>query len=283
VAIPQLVLPLATTGSYTISITYNDATVDALTLDLAGEAAVVYHDNTDLDGRDALTTVAGLIETGATYKGWVGERVTGPPYGKCRLALYNATNWVTALTLSADLAALLGFSTTTPGLSVSLSGSDYYSRTTAAWTPPGLWTPLSPLPTVVDRDEAVSEDILLDGRSPVGSGVVQRWSPGGITRRLITLDPLYAASVLSCYAADAGYARGAVDDPNITWEHLRQRWAADPDLIARWHPDREASAYAEIAIDPRWGAQTRAALEEVSLAPLLYRWRIEALQTGTGS
>jgi hypothetical protein len=190
---------------------------------------------------------------------------------------------VTALTLSADLAALLGYSTTTPGISVSLAGSDYYSRATAAWTPPGLWTPLSPLPTVIDRDEAVSEDIMVDGRSPVGVGAVQRWSPGGITRRLIALDPLYAGSVLACYAADAAYARGAVADPNIAWEHLRQRWAADPDLIARWHPDRDASAYVTLAIDPRWGAQTRAPLEEVSLAPLYYRWRIEALQMGSGS
>jgi hypothetical protein len=281
-AIPQLVLglPVAASG-YTITIEYDDATVDNLTLDLAGEAATLYHDCTGVDGRDALATVAALIEDAATYTGWSAARVAGPPYGRCELVLTNAQK-VASVTLSAALRAFLGYDSLTPAVTTS-GGPTFTSRVTSTWTPPGLWTPLGYLQPVIDRDEAVTDNALLEARSPLGYGVVADYAPGGVTRRSISLDPLYAGSVLSTYASQAGYAQGLTTDPNITWEAFRTRWCAAPSTAARWHPDRDAAAYVLLEISNPWGSETRAALEEVSYAPLLYRWRITAIQSGSGA
>jgi hypothetical protein len=273
--IPALARPIAI-GASTITIDYDGATTEVISV----TAATRYNDLSGDAASDLWAYVLAAINAGSAFT-WVAETVANRPYGRRRLAVNGAPDFVVSVTFSSSaLSTALGFSSTTPAVVVSGSVS-FTSRVTALWTPQGYWTPHSELVTALVRDPWRYEDAALVTESPTGGATVDDY--GGVALRRVDMVRLYAANALECYRLDGDFAVGQGDllttDPHYSWEAFRRGWLQGGGS-ARYYPDRAAPATYN-TVQPRapWIASSSQGLSEFRTNPLTFNLSIEMVQT----
>jgi hypothetical protein len=272
--IPAFARPI-TVATSTITIDYDGATTEVISI----TGATRYNDQSGDAATDLWAYVLAAINAASAFT-WVGEAVTNRPFGRRRLAINGAVDFVVSLTFSsAALATALGFSSATPAVVVSGSVT-YTSRVTAAWTPQGYWSPHSGLVTPLVRDPWRYEDAALVTQSPTGATTVDDY--GGVAVRQVQLARLYAANALACYRGDADFIGDqgdlVVTDPHYAWEDFRRGWL-QAGGAARYYPDRDTPAtYSTVYPRAPWIASSSQGLTQGRGNPLVYDLNVELTQ-----
>lgn len=279
---PRFSLPYTTTAG-TITVAYNSGGPDNVAVT---GSLTRYNSLTGVGADDLLTWVEGLLDAGTALV-WSSSDPDGLPsaggFGRARLRGVG-TKYVTSITLPSWLATALGYTSTTP--SVTVVGpvlGDYTSTVDSTYQRARLWIPQPASLVYYDPDDWRVVGAILSSQSPTGAQTSDDY--GSLRQRGVDLQWIAAANARSSYLAATGYrdavsANLSTSDPNHAWEQFVKTWR-DLGGSCRFAPDVASPAtYRTIYPDVTepWWADPAAALEPYSLQPLRFRLRARFLE-----
>ena len=281
-------LPFKITTATQIRVVFADSAVGATTVTATAVAGTYYND-LDVTGASLgvnllehlisqLQAAEGVAGTGGN---WNLELQIGDYRGRYFLEREkgNSADNVTSLEVIGGEVSMLTFGFATAIISPSDPVED-----PAVWTAPnraqGLWI-IDEYPGLSAGAEERTSTTVLSATSP--DGTTARDTYGDVTRKVISLLTLPAASVFKFYVNDADYASGlgaATGDVNACFDELRRLWSRlDADVYCRFFPDM-ASLTSFVQLQPGaqdgWLASLDAVADRVSSNPVLYNLTITA-------
>ena len=282
-------LPFKITTATQIKLVLADSAVGGTTITATAVAGTYYN---DLDvtgaslGVNLLEHLISQLEAAEGVAGtngsWSLEHQIGDYQGRYRLERESgsALDSVTSLEVIGGEVSMLTFGYASAAAQAPADGTE----DPALWTAPnraqGLWI-IDDYPGLSAGAEERTSTTVLSATSP--DGTTARDTYGDVTRKVISLLTLPAASVFKFYVNDADYASGlgaATGDVNACFDELRRLWSRlDADVYCRFYPDA-ATLTDFVQLQPGaqdgWLASLDAVADRVSSNPVLYNLTITA-------
>ena len=282
-------LPYKITTATQIRVVFADSAVGATTV-TATAVAGTYFNDLDVDGAALGVNLAEHLisqlensELAAGTNGtWSLEHISGTYQGKYKIQREkgNAADDVTSLEVIGGEVSMLTFGFASAAAQAPAVSTD----DPAVWTAPrraqGLWI-IDDYPGLSAGAEERTTTTVLSATSP--DGTTARDTYGDVTRKVIDLLTLPAASVFKFYVNDPDYASGlgaATGDVNACFDELRRLWSRlDADVYCRFYPDA-ATLTSFVQLQPGaqdgWLASLDTVADRVSSNPVLYNLTITA-------
>jgi hypothetical protein len=286
-SIPQICLPIVTTTGTQIDL--------ILAVSLAGSpytvsatlpAGTYYNDRRFAEADNLANAICVVLEAQEGVDGtngtWAATESAGDFVGKITLTRTagDGSDDVTSLDLQGPITEThLGWAS-----AVRVPDSET-AGVTAAWAADymayQLWIPHRINEIILAVDEWYDDEIGTGTATPVHE--TQDYY-GSIGTRLIQIDWLGGASVLTHYAADVNYTNtisATANDPNCAWEAFRKRWRILTGTAkqARWSPDYTTpSVYVSLLPRKPWIFDVRSSLTELQRSEDFYRLTLNCTQ-----
>jgi len=278
---PMFAHKIVPASNETITVTFDDLSTANINIPIGG--LEVYNARDAVGVADLVTLTALFMSVGDGGGSWSRSEPASGIKGRVTLSTSRTDGKVaTQLTLSATMARLLGFETTTP------TGTDSF---TGLHQRGGMWI-------AYPADNVFLSKNLPTTRNPSSKFQVNQSGystldlyGAGITTREVRIIGIWGASAREFYASQSDFAAkvgNETTDPNIAWDSFLQYWwtqtASRVGLFFPNEAERAGTQYTSFQPRPPWFTEIEPerggeGLQETDPAPLTYTLAI-TLQGG---